>query len=181
VKRKSDEQLFAAKMFQKQVLLSESKGKASLINEVRILRKLSHPGIMRLYEVHETNVTICLIMELLEGGELFERLDSAKVYSESDCALMFRKILEPLVYMHQNEVMHRDIKPENLILRSKTSEYDIVIADFGLSQETKKKFLHIRCGTPGYCAPEILASKAHKPEYDLKVDVFSVGCVFYQM
>lgn len=155
--------------------------KASLINEVRILRKLDHAGIMKLYEVHETRVSITLIMELLEGGELFERLDVKKVYSENDCALMLRKILEPLLYMHEKDIMHRDIKPENLILRSKSNDFDIVIADFGLAQELKKKFLHIRCGTPGYCAPEILTSKAHKPEYDMKVDVFSVGCVFYQM
>ena len=148
---------------------------------MRILRKLDHPGVMKLYELHETRVTICLITELLEGGELFEKLDATKIYSESDCALMMRKILEPLVFMHEKEIMHRDIKPENLILRSKNNEYDIVIADFGLAQEVKKKFLHIRCGTPGYCAPEVLNSKPHKPEYDAKVDVFSVGCVFYQM
>lgn len=142
---------------------------------------MDHPGIVKLHEVHETRVSITLVMELLEGGELFERLDSKKVYSENDCALMLRKILEPLLYMHENDIMHRDIKPENLILRSKSNDFDIVIADFGLAQEGKKKFIHIRCGTPGYCAPEVLSSKAHKPEYDLKVDVFSVGCVFYQM
>ena len=153
----------------------------SLINEIRILRKLTHPGIMKLFEIHETSLTICLVMELLEGGELFERLGTAKILSENNCALMLRKIIEPLIYMHQNEVMHRDIKPENLILRSKSNEYDIVIADFGLAQEVKKKFIHIRCGTPGYCAPEILLSKPHKPEYDLKSDIFSLGCVFYQM
>lgn len=148
---------------------------------MRILRKLNHPGVMKLYEVHETLVSISLVMELLEGGELFERIETSKVFSENDCALMLRKIIEPLEYMHENEIMHRDIKPENLILRSKSNEYDIVIADFGLAQEIKKKFLHIRCGTPGYCAPEVLLSKAHKAEYDLKCDVYSIGCVFYQM
>ena len=136
---------------------------------------------MKLYEVHETRISITLIMELLEGGELFERLDTMKFNSEGDFALLLRKILEPLLFMHENEIMHRDIKPENLIMRSKSNDYDVVIADFGLAQEIKKKFIHIRCGTPGYCAPEVLASKAHKPEYDLKCDVFSIGCVFYQM
>lgn len=83
--------------------------------------------------------------------------------------------------MHSKGIMHRDIKPENLILRSKNNDSDIVIADFGLSYEMGKKPIHIRCGTPGYCGPEILNTSGKVIEYDLKCDVFSVGCVFYYM
>ncbi len=138
---------------------------------------------MKLYEVHESMLSVFLIMELLEGGELLETLQERRFFSENDCAMMLKKIMEPLAYMHSRGIMHRDIKPENLILRSTANkDFDIVIADFGLAQQQKsQKVIHYRCGTPGYCAPEILNSYGDKIEYDLKCDVFSVGCLFYYM
>lgn len=144
------------------------------------MRALDHPGIVKLYEVHETVLSIFLIMELLEGGELFNRLKEKRNYSERDCALMLKRIIEPLIYLHEKGIMHRDIKPENLIMRTKNFESDIVIADFGLAQYINVDFIHLRCGTPGYCAPEVLNCKELKG-YDTKCDVFSVGCVFYHM
>lgn len=121
------------------------------------------------------------MLELLEGGELFRRLKERRHYSEKDCALVLKRIIEPLIYLHEQEIMHRDIKPENLILRSKGNEYDIVIADFGLAQKTQDPFIHSRCGTPGYCAPEVLNWRLGMPNYTTKCDVFSVGCVFYHL
>lgn len=117
----------------------------------------------------------------MEGGELFRRLKERRHYSERDCSLVLRRIIEPLVYLHEKGIMHRDIKPENLILRSKNSEYDIVIADFGLAQKEGEQFIHLRCGTPGYCAPEVLNWRSGLPDYSTKCDVFSVGCVFYHL
>ena len=74
---------------------------------------------------------------------------------------MLTRVIEPLQFMHSKGIMHRDIKPENLILRSKESNFDIVLADFGLATEIKPKtVIHAKCGTPGYCAPEILTSKS---------------------
>jgi len=184
-------------MFFKDSLLKQNKGrvyfffiviiltlqiKESLLNEIKILQNLNHKGIMKLYEVHESMLSVFLIMELLEGGELSETLQEKRYFSENDCATMLKNIIEPLAYMHSKGVMHRDIKPENLILRSSEKEFDIVIADFGLAhQKDYPKVIHYRCGTPGYCAPEILNSKGEKMEYDLKCDVFSVGCLFYYM
>ena len=137
---------------------------------------------MKLYEVHESMLSVFLIMELLEGGELLETLQERRYFSENDCAMMLKKIMEPLAYMHSRGIMHRDIKPENLILRTVAhKDFDIVIADFGLAQQKNQKVIHYRCGTPGYCAPEILNSHGDKIEYDLKCDVFSVGCLFYYM
>jgi serine/threonine protein kinase len=153
-----------------------------LLNEIRLLRAIDHPGIMRLYEVHETTIAIYLVVELLSGGELFDRMKERRTFTENDCAIMLKRIIEPLLYMHEKGIIHRDIKPENLILRTKTSDYDIVLADFGLATELKpKELIHARCGTPGYCAPEILNSKSGKLDYDSKVDVFSLGCIFYHM
>ena len=156
-----------------------------MINEIEILKSLGfpgHPGILRLYEVHETMLSIFLVMELIEGGELFMRLKEKKNYSEKDCSIMLRRIIEPLIYLHSKGIIYRDLKPENLILRSKEQEYDIVIADFGLAQLFEKKpFIHVRCGTPGYCAPEILNYQNGNPLYGPKCDVFSLGCIFYHM
>jgi len=156
-----------------------------LINEIEILKYLGHPGhpgILKLYEVHETMLSIFLVMELIEGGELFTRLKEKKNYSEKDCSIMLRRIIEPLLYIQTKGIIHRDLKPENLILRSKEQEYDIVIADFGLAQVVERKpFLHVRCGTPGYCAPEILNYQNGSPLYDSNCDVFSLGCIFYHI
>lgn len=136
---------------------------------------------MKIHEVYETMLGIFLIMELLEGGELFEHLKRKKQFSERDCAYMLIRVMEPLAYMHERNTMHRDIKPENLILRTKRGSYDIVIADFGLAQDITQPALYVKCGSPGYCAPEILNSTSDTIAYTLKCDVFSMGCVFYHM
>lgn len=136
---------------------------------------------MKLYKVYETMIGILLVMELLEGGELFEHLKEKKTFTERDCAFMLIRIMDPLVYMHDKQIAHRDIKPENLILRSKKDGYDIVIADFGLAESLTLPTLFVKCGSPGYCAPEILNAKGDIITYDTKCDVFSVGCVFYHM
>ena len=79
--------------------------------------------------------------------------------------------------MHAKRIMHRDIKPENIIIKKKDGEIsDIILADFGLSEHLdKKNKLFIRCGTPGYVAPEILADEP----YDTQIDVFSAGIIMY--
>lgn len=87
-----------------------------------------------------------------------------------------RHMLEALSYMHENKVVHRDLKPENLILASKDNDYDLRIADFGLASFVKPgELLKLRCGSPGYVAPEILEDRG----YDEKSDVFSAGVILY--
>jgi serine/threonine protein kinase len=97
------------------------------------LRKLKHPFIITLYEVYESEKYIHLVLSYLDGGELFERIKSRKVYQEKIAIDVMRNMLEALRYMHENNVVHRDLKPENLILASKTNDYDLRIADFGLA------------------------------------------------
>ncbi len=97
------------------------------------MRKLKHPFIITLYEVYESEKYIHLVLSYLDGGELFERIKSRKVYQEKIAIDVMRNMLEALRYMHENNVVHRDLKPENLILASKTNDYDLRIADFGLA------------------------------------------------
>ena len=87
-----------------------------------------------------------------------------------------KNILEALKYMHEHHVVHRDLKPENLILASKQNDYDICIADFGLASFIKKgEILKLRCGSPGFVAPELLEDVG----YDEKADIFSAGVILY--
>jgi len=176
VKRKSDGMELAAKTFDKSLLAKVDKAKASLINEINIMRKLENDNIIKLYDVYENESYIYLILELLHGGELFERIIKKGIYTEKDAAILMEKMLSALDCMHSKNMMHRDIKPENLILKDMENNYDVKIADFGLATYvTQGELLFKRCGTPGYVAPEILADE----KYDQKVDVFSAGVILY--
>ena len=90
---------------------------------------------------------------------------------------VMKNLLEALDYMAQNNVVHRDLKPENLILAAKNNDYDIRIADFGLASFVTgpdQKWT-LRCGSPGYVAPEVLEDKG----YNIAADVFSIGVIMY--
>ena len=137
---------------------------------------MHHENIIKLYEVYESDNHVNLILELLKGGELFDRIVKKGHYTESDACALMRRLLSALDYMHQRGIMHRDIKPENLILKSNEDDTDIKIADFGLAAFVASgEQLFKRCGTPGYVAPEILDDQP----YDQKVDVFSAGVILY--
>ena len=89
-----------------------------------------------------------------------------------------KNMLEALAYIHKNKVVHRDLKPANIILMSKDNDYDVRIADFGLATFIKPdEVLTMRCGTPGYVAPEVLEDAG----YDEKSDIFSVGAILFIM
>ena len=81
--------------------------------------------------------------------------------------------------MHSKKAMHRDLKPENLIFRSEDS-WDCIIADFGLAEfSDAEEYLFVRCGTPGYVAPEVINIKDMKTKYDPICDMFSLGLIFH--
>ena len=116
------------------------------------------------------------MLSYLDGGELFDRIKSKQVYKEKTALICMRNMIEALKYMHENDVVHRDLKPENLILASKDNDSDLRIADFGLASFIKDgEMLKLRCGSPGYVAPELLDDIG----YDKKADIFSAGVIFY--
>ena len=135
-----------------------------------------------MYEVFESESSIYLILELLEGGELFNRLGSRAYYDEDKIITLMRNFISALCHLAQNNIIHRDLKPENILLRSKDNDTEIVLADFGLATQKLRidQILFKRCGTPGFVAPEVLNYIENKCDfYDEKSDVFGAGIIFY--
>ena len=174
---------YAVKAFSKEYLLSQSKGRESIINEIEIMKDLDHPYVIKLEELHESKNSIYLILELLEGGELFNFISSKKKISLQDIQNSMHNLLEALAYLASKNIMHRDLKPENMILKTKDKleNSTLKLVDFGLSTKCDiEEYLFKRCGTPGYVAPEIINSSSNENiHYTPKCDVFSAGIIFY--
>ncbi|XP_025158193.1 calcium/calmodulin-dependent protein kinase type 1 isoform X2 [Harpegnathos saltator] len=165
-------QMFAVKIIDKKAL----KGKEdSLENEIKVLRRLTHPNIVQLLETFEDKHKVYLVMELVTGGELFDRIVEKGSYTEKDASGLIRQVLEAVDYMHDQGVVHRDLKPENLLYYSPDEDSKIMISDFGLSKMEDSGIMATACGTPGYVAPEVLAQKP----YGKAVDVWSIGVISY--
>jgi calcium/calmodulin-dependent protein kinase I len=135
------------------------------------------PNIVQLYEVYQERAFCYLVMELMEGGELLEYIIEKKTFTEKEARNCSKSVLSALAYMHEKRVAHRDIKPENLLLSNEKDLNTIKLADFSFAKFVKKRnSCRTLCGTPGYLAPEMLE---RFPAYDIKCDVWSVGCLLF--
>ncbi|KAG8372175.1 hypothetical protein BUALT_Bualt12G0039100 [Buddleja alternifolia] len=144
--------------------------------EINIMRQLSHPHIVRLFEVIETPSNVYVVMEYMNSGELFYYLTENGKLNEDEARHFFQQIISGVEYCHRHLVVHRDIKPENLLLDSK---HNVKIADFGFGDIMRDgHFLKTSCGSPNYAAPELICRKLYAgPE----VDVWSCGIVLYAL
>lgn len=164
----------AVKIVQKKKLTDEDL--ASLAMEVQILHTMNHPHIIKLHEVFEENDEFFIVTELVEGGELFDRIVAKSHYTEKEARDLIKIFLLTMEYMHAQNVVHRDLKPENLLLVSEASDSDVKIADFGFAKRITELLPHeTACGTPGYVAPEILRGD----HYGSEVDIWSMGVICY--
>ncbi|KAM4678218.1 calcium/calmodulin-dependent protein kinase type 1D [Discoglossus pictus] len=170
---KATGKLFAVKCIPKKAL----KGKESSIeNEIAVLRKIKHENIVALEDIYESPSHLYLVMQLVSGGELFDRIVEKGFYTEKDASTLIRQVLDAVFYLHRLGIVHRDLKPENLLYFSQEEESKIMISDFGLSKmEGKGDVMSTACGTPGYVAPEVLAQKP----YSKAVDCWSIGVIAY--
>lgn len=148
----------------------------ALMTEIKILNELDHPHIIKLYETFDEGQEYYIVTELVEGGELFDRIVSKAHYTEKEARDLIKLLLETMAYLHEHGVVHRDLKPENLLLCSEEDDTDIKIADFGFAKYIKDlSERETACGTPGYVAPEILRGD----KYGAEVDVWSMGVICY--
>jgi len=154
----------------------------SLKTEVKILMKVRHPNIVQLQDVFEDDEKVYLVIELMDGGELFDRIcsDFPSGYSEKESSTMIKKCLEAVQYLHSMGIIHRDLKPENLLFSSSVAGdfSEIKISDFGLAKIwTGDMLVKTACGSPNYVAPEVLLNQMHG--YNFACDMWSLGVILY--
>ncbi|CAK8690153.1 unnamed protein product [Clavelina lepadiformis] len=148
----------------------------SINNEISVLKSLHHPNIVQLLEIYDNPSHLYLVMQLVSGGELFDRIVEKGSYTEKDASHLIAQILDAVAYLHTKDIVHRDLKPENLLYHTTADDSKIMISDFGLSKvEVEGQMLKTACGTPGYVAPEVLKQKP----YGKEVDVWSIGVIAY--
>mmetsp|Transcript_5953 Transcript_5953/g.10696 ORF Transcript_5953/g.10696 Transcript_5953/m.10696 type:complete len:620 (+) Transcript_5953:104-1963(+) len=148
-----------------------------LLEEMEIMRLLDHPNIVRFHETFQDRRSLHLVLELCEGGELFEAVTAAGSINEQQAAGCIRDMLLAINYLHQNRIMHRDLKPENFLLSQKgeIGKTSLKLIDFGLAKRFEPGTpARTKAGTPNYIAPEVLAGK-----YDEKVDIWSIGVITF--
>jgi len=146
-----------------------------LRNEVEILLQIDHPNIIKLIDLFDTEDKLYLVMELVTGGELFDRIVEREQYSEADAKEVMRQLFDAIEYIHSKDIVHRDLKPENLLLEDQEHDTNIKLTDFGLSKIVDAEYMSTACGTPGYVAPEILNASGYGPA----VDMWSSGVIMY--
>jgi serine/threonine-protein kinase HSL1, negative regulator of Swe1 kinase len=144
--------------------------------EVVIMKLIEHPNVINLYDIWENRGELYLILEFVEGGELFDYVSSNGALPEEEAVRLFRQIIAGLSHCHRFNICHRDLKPENILLDTRRN---IKLADFGMAAlQPPDKWLSTQCGSPHYAAPEIIMG--HKYRGD-KADIWSVGIILFAM
>ncbi|KAM4625230.1 calcium/calmodulin-dependent protein kinase type 1D-like [Polymixia lowei] len=170
VREKATGNLYALKCLKKKHLAH-----SNLENEINVLRRIKHENVVGLEDFYESRTHYYLVMQLVSGGELFDRILDKGVYTEKDASTVIRQVLQAVSYLHENSIVHRDLKPENLLYYNTDENAKIMISDFGLSKMSDHGVMSTACGTPGYVAPEVLAQKP----YSKAVDCWSIGVITY--
>ncbi|XP_066468256.1 ribosomal protein S6 kinase alpha-5 [Tiliqua scincoides] len=138
-----------------------------------------HPNVVKLHEIYHDQVHTFLVMELLKGGELLERIQKKKHFSETEASYIMRRLVSAVSHMHDVGVVHRDLKPENLLFTDESDNSEIKIIDFGFARlkPPDNQPLKTPCFTLHYAAPELLNHNG----YDESCDLWSLGVILYTM
>ncbi|KAJ4459574.1 putative Serine/threonine-protein kinase Chk2 [Paratrimastix pyriformis] len=171
-------QKYAVKIIEKKKFwLQSGDRKDALMDEVRILKQVKHPNIINIREIFDSPSHLYLILELVTGGELFDRIVKGR-FPEPYARKIFRQMLCAVMYLHSEGIVHRDLKPENILYATKDPDSPIKLSDFGVSRMVGEgSFMTTLCGTPEYIAPEIITSAASG--YTKAVDLWSMGVILF--
>ena len=174
-KHRETKEKFAVKVLSKRKMNETDLN--ALRQEIEILKTVDHPNIVKLVDIFEDDRHVCLVMERLLGGELFDQILKNDNFSEYEAREAISSIIDALAYCHSLGIIHRDIKPENLLLQDKdVGISSLKIADFGLARSIEgNQLASTTCGTPGYVAPEVLQEEP----YGMECDYWSIGVVAY--
>ncbi|KAJ3386321.1 hypothetical protein HDU84_001615 [Entophlyctis sp. JEL0112] len=168
----------AIKLCKKTQIVAVPNGYTKLMREISTLKKVkSHPYIISLIDVIETDSSIAIVMDLARGGELFELILDSRAIQEGPARRMFAQIICAVGYIHSIEIVHRDLKLENILL---DEHGNVVIIDFGFANKSKgpNGLLQTSCGSPCYAAPELVTQDGYNGE---KADIWSCGVILFSM
>ncbi|KAM3400636.1 hypothetical protein ACQJBY_005467 [Aegilops geniculata] len=170
---------FAVKILDRGRVLSLRGADDQVRREIATLTMLAHPNVVRLHEVAASKTKIYMVLEFVNGGELFDRIAIKKKLSEREGRRLFQQLIDGVSYCHGKGVYHRDLKPENVLIDRKGN---IKISDFGLSALPQHLgndgLLHTTCGSPNYIAPEVLQNRGYDGSLS---DIWSCGVILYIM
>eukprot|EP01038_Epipyxis_sp_PR26KG_P004633 gene4633-6512_t len=167
------DQFFALKCQAKRSIV-ESGLQEHVLNELRVMRKINHPFIAKLYTSLQDKYYIYFVLELLQGGELFTHLRNRGKLSENNARFYAAIVVYAFSTLHAKKIAYRDLKPENLVMDSKGY---VKLVDFGLAKQLLSGKTWTLCGTPDYLAPEIILNEGH----DLAVDYWALGVLIFEM
>ncbi|XP_067430960.1 serine/threonine-protein kinase Chk2 [Thunnus thynnus] len=170
---------FAVKIINKKNFQSEGTAMRNAQTEIEILQRIDHPCLIKTEDFYQTDDSYYIVLELMEGGELFHRVKSQQQLQESVTKLYFYQMLRAVQYLHSNGIIHRDLKPENVLLSSHDDVCLIKLTDFNQSRILEEAALmRTLCGTPSYLAPEVFTHAA-TTGYSLAVDAWSLGVLLF--
>ena len=151
-----------------------------ILYEINLMQKLNHPNITKILETFEDEKFYFIIMEYINGGNLFSFVKKRRKLSEKVAKFLFKQIILGIKHIHSQLIVHRDIKLENILIDMNNT---VKICDFGIGiiLSSEDQVLHSHCGTPMYIAPEIILSNKEKGYLGFPVDIWSAGIVLYIM
>jgi calcium-dependent protein kinase len=162
----------------KKILCMDDDTRAEFMKETKIMQQFDHPAICKLFEVYEKEDELFMVLEYLEGGELFDKI-SEGVLTNEQIPIILEQVARALKYAHNAGVAHRDLKPENVCFCDKTTS-QVKVIDWGLSSEFTKGAMKSNVGSQTYAAPEVLAAD-HCTTYSKSCDLWSLGVLAYVM
>lgn len=159
---------------------SNQKTVLQITEEISLLKSVSHPNIVAMQDVFfdKKNETVCLIMQLVPGGDLYDYIVRTNGLPEHESQFIFYQLLLAIDYLHSKNICHRDLKAENVLIDSSFPFSKVLIADFGLSRQLAGDYQMMRtqCGTLSYLAPEVLDNQNG---YNTRIDCWALGVLLY--